>query len=200
MAPLVQDAALRLLPYVALAALPVVAVAATAFAKALVVTAALRTGLAAERLLPAPVVWVLALLLTTVVMLPVFEGPASHLLDTNDPAGAADLLWRRWSAFLAKNATAEETAFFSSLTGRPAQDPLVLVASFFSTELIEALSMAVSILAPFLAVDLIVAQGLVLVSMTNLPAPVVAVPIKLALFLSVDGMHLLVRGFVEGYP
>ncbi len=199
MEDLAREAWPRLAPYLALALLPMVAVAATAFAKALVVTAALRTGLSAERLLPAPVVWILAVLLAGIVMLPVFEG-ALPALSAGDWQGAGATLAGRWTAFLERNADPAERAFVAELSGRAPTDPAVLVGAFFVTELTEALAMAVAILAPFLTVDLIVAQGLVLLSMAQVPVAVVSLPIKLALFLAADGVHLLVRGFVEGYP
>ncbi|RMG96106.1 MAG: hypothetical protein D6705_12015 [Deltaproteobacteria bacterium] len=195
------DVATRSLPFVVLALLPLVAVAATALAKALVVTAALRTGLSAERLLPGPVVWMLGFLLAGIVMLPTFEGAWTAFGQPEvDLAAVGRAALEPWLEFLGRHAAPEERAFLAELTGRSTGDPLVVVAGFFLTELAQGLHMAVAILAPFLAVDLLVAQALVLASMTNVPAQVVSLPIKLALFLAADGVHLLVRGFVESYP
>jgi flagellar biosynthesis protein FliP len=52
---------------------------------------------------------------------------------------------------------------------------------------------------PFLVIDLIVGNVLVSMGMTMLTPPTIALPLKLLLFVLVDGWRLLVQGLVGGY-
>jgi flagellar biosynthesis protein FliP len=192
--------------WVVVLGLPLVLTLATAFTKSTVVLGALRVGLGAEAILPAAAVLGVALVVTGIVMAPT----AVALLDGIDAAGGpAGLVaggpdtWREAAApllsFASRHARADEVAFFAELQGRAAADPLVVIPAFLVTELTEALSMAVVILVPLLVVDLLVAQTLVLLGLTNAPTPLVTVPLKLLLFLSVGGWDLVLGGLVEGY-
>jgi type III secretory pathway component EscR len=188
-----------------LAALPLVLAAATAFTKASVLFGALRVGLGAEALLPVAAVLALALVVTAVVMGPVaadvwseiearggvggLSGSPRLVLDAVEP----------WRAFLQRHADPEELEFFAGLQGRSADDPVVVVPAFLVTELGEALAMAVVVLVPLVVVDLLVAQTLALVGLAQLPVPLVAVPLKLLLFLAIGGWDVVVGGLVQGY-
>jgi flagellar biosynthetic protein FliP len=54
------------------------------------------------------------------------------------------------------------------------------------------------ILLPFLVVDLVVASVLSALGMVMLPPSVVALPVKLLVFVAVDGWHLVVRALLAG--
>jgi flagellar biosynthesis protein FliP len=194
----------ELAPWVALAALPIVLAVATAFTKASVVLGALRVGLGAEVLLPWSAMTALALVLTGVVMGPVVV----ETLALVDAAGGSEAIARggAWGTvagplleFLGRHAAADELRFFAELQGLAPGDPRALVPAFLVTELGEALHMAVLILLPLVVVDLVVAQGLTLLGLANAPGPLVTLPLKLLLFLAVDGFDVVVRGLLEGY-
>ena len=185
---------------------PLVLAMATAFTKASVVLGALRVGLGAEAILPLPAILGLALIVTAVVMAPT---AAATLASVEQAGGLTSVLASPWSAgpplfaplqeFLGRHASADELSFFAELQGRPASDPLVLVPAFLVTELAEALTMAVVIIVPFVLVDLLVAQVLVLMGLVNQPTAIVTVPLKLMLFLAVGGWDVVIGGLVEGY-
>lgn len=189
-----------------LAALPLLLAACTAFTKISIVLAALRQGLGADRLLPFGSVLALALVLTAVVMAPVIErcalalelgGGVEALIDAPLEHGRA-LLGPLWE-FLALHADDDEVALFAELSGGRDDDPSVLVPAFLLSELGRGLSLAVMILLPFVVVDLICAQALVLLGLANVPPPVIALPAKLLVFLAADGWHVIVVGLIEGY-
>lgn len=191
---------------VLLAVLPVLLAAATAFAKSSVLLGAVRVGLGAEALLSAPVVFAVAIVVTTIIMAPT----ASAVLAEIGAQGGVDALrtsspsawWAAaepWRAFLERHADPSELEFFSQMQGRAAVDPLVVVPAFLITELGEALAMAVVVLVPLVVVDLLVAQATALLGMTQLQVQIVSVPLKLLLFLAVDGWNVVVGGLVEGY-
>lgn len=189
-----------------LGSLPLLLAACTAFTKISVVLAALRMGLGAERLLPYGSMLALALVVTGLVMAPVAEACllALELAGGLEAVAAAPLelgaevlgpLWQ----FLAAQADPKQIDLFAELSGRASDQPAVLVPAFLLSELARGLQLAVMILLPFVVVDLICAQVLVLLGLNQTPTAVVALPAKILLFLAADGWTTVVVGLVEGY-
>lgn len=186
--------------------LPLVLTLATAFTKSTVVLGALRLGLSAEALLPAPVILSLSLVVTAVVMAPT----AGATLDAVQAAGGLEALVARplseWQPvaepllqFVTRHADPGEVAFFAELSGRAADQPTVVVSAFLATELTEAMQMAVVILLPFVVVDLLVAQAVALAGITPPSSQLVTVPLKVLLFLAVGGWDVVIGGLARGY-
>jgi flagellar biosynthesis protein FliP len=192
--------------WMVLIAIPLVLVLATAFTKSTVVLGALRVGLGAEAILPLPVVFAVALVVTAVVMAPValetlqvIEAVGGIEAMQAGGLGIAAAIFEPLRAFVQVHAAPDEVQFFAQLQGRAATDPLVLVPAFLVTELAEAMAMAVVIIVPLVLVDLLTAQVLVLWGLVNQPTAVVTVPLKLLLFLAVGGWDVVIGGLVEGY-
>ena len=192
--------------WLALAALPLLLAACTAFTKISIVLAALRTGLGAEKLLPLAAMLSLALILSALAMAPTAEvcalalelaGGVEALEATPWSTGLATLepLW----TFLAEHARAEEIELFAELSGFEASSPVTLIPAFLISELARGLELGVMILLPFVVVDLICAQSLVLLGLTNISPAVVALPAKILLFLAADGWTTVALALVEGY-
>ena len=188
------------------AAVPLVLAAATAFAKVTVVLTALRTGLGAQLLLPVGVVLALGLVVTGVIMAPTGVEVATAVGDVGGPRTLLDAdlaTWREVAtpllSFLERHASADELEYFAELQGQPTGHPLVLVPAFLVTELTEALTMAVLLIVPFVLVDLVVAQVLVLLSMPQVSVGTVALVPKILLFLFAGGWDVVLGGIVEGY-
>lgn len=191
---------------VALAIVPIVLTAATAFAKSSVLLGAVRVGLGAEALLPLPVILALAIVVTAVVMAPTAGAVLSEIDARGGFAALADAApseWldaaTPWTDFLRRHSDPSELASFAELQSRSVDDPLVLVPAFLTTELREALQMAVVVLVPLVIVDLLVAHASALLGLATLPTPLVSVPLKLLLFLAVNGWDVVIGGLVEGY-
>jgi type III secretory pathway component EscR len=196
-----------LLAWVALTVGPLLAITCTAFTKASVVLSALRVGLGAEQLLPWSAVFALSLAITAVIMGPVAAASLQALAEAGGIAGLREGPGAQISAvlaplqeFLARHAEPGELDFFADLQGLPAEHPLALVPAFLVTELGEALQISLLILVPFVLVDLVLAQVLVLMGLGGgQTQPLVGLPLKIALFLAVGGWDVIVRGLVEGY-
>jgi len=195
-----------LAPWLVLAALPLLLATCTAFTKSSIVLAALRSGLGADNLIPFAALIAIAFVVTAIVMGPtavatfevidaaggvpsLLDGPAEAWLPVVEPLGD----------FLARHADADELSFFAGLQGFGEEHPLVLVPAFLVTELREALHMAVVLIVPFVAVDLVAAQVLALLGLVQQPVPAVTLPVKLLLFLAVGGWDVVIGGLVEGY-
>ncbi|MFO0658491.1 MAG: flagellar type III secretion system pore protein FliP [Polyangiaceae bacterium] len=80
-----------------------------------------------------------------------------------------------------------------------ADDFTVLTPAFLTTELTEAFSLGVALLLPFLVIDLVVANLLVVLGLSSLSPTQVSLPLKLLLFVSIDGWGLLGQSLISGY-
>ncbi len=189
-----------------LASLPLLLAACTAFTKISIVLAALRLGLGAERLLPFGSMLALALVITALVMAPVAEACLVALAQVGGVSAltaaplelGAEVLAPLWE-FQRAHAQHEQLELFAELSGRPLEEPTVLVPAFLVSELGRALQLSVMILIPFVVVDLICAQLMVLLGLGTTPTAVVALPAKILLFLAADGWRTVIVGLVEGY-
>ena len=195
-----------LVGWLVLAAVPLVLATCTAFTKIGIVLSALRIGLGAEALLPFGIIIALAVLLSAIVMAPVAialgegvvaSGGLEALLSAPLPTWVEVL--RPMSDFLAANSSDAERSFYAGLQNTALTDPRTLVPAFLTTELTEALTMAVLLIVPFLLVDLIVAQILTLVDLAQVSPQTFALPAKILLFVYAGGWDLIVSALVEGY-
>lgn len=192
-------------------ALPLLAVTATAFAKASVLLGILRGGLGVPGALPATVVTGLAALLATLVMLPVGREVAVAVgpLPAGDPtawSAAAERAWPVLEGFLEAHTPPERLTLVleagaqldpSAEVARPS--PADRITAFLISELEAAFQLGILLLLPFLIVDLLVASTLTTLGFSLLPPTLIALPFKLLLFVAADGWGLLVRGFLRTY-
>ena len=106
--------------------------------------------------------------------------------------------------FLARHASDRDRETFRGLAarmGRPVtgDEIWVLAPAFLTTELREAFAIAVLIFVPFLVIDLVVGLGLAALGLSSTSPQAVALPLKLLLFVSVDGWRLLIDSLLRGY-
>lgn len=106
--------------------------------------------------------------------------------------------------FLARHVSARDRETFVDLASQMGRavdgDELwVLAPAFVTTELREAFAIAVLIFVPFLVIDLVVGLGLAALGLPSTSPSTVALPLKLLLFVAVDGWRLLIDGLVRGY-
>ncbi len=78
------------------------------------------------------------------------------------------------------------------------RDLVVLGPAFAVAELKAAFRVGFFLLLPFVLIDLLVAVVLLAVGVHTLEARVIALPLKLLLFVAVDGWALLTRGLLLG--
>jgi len=126
--------------------------------------------------------------------------PAKYQADVDAAARALGPL----KGFLAKHVDARDRDTFIALAGRMGRstsgDELwVLAPAFLTTELREAFAIAVLIFLPFLVIDLVVGLGLAALGLSTTQPQTVALPLKLLLFVAVDGWRLLVDALLRGY-
>ena len=82
----------------------------------------------------------------------------------------------------------------------PEEIPLtVLIPAFLVSELTVAFQIVFVVYLPFLLVDIIVASILMSLGMMMLPPVMVSLPVKILLFIAVDGWELLIGSIVKSY-
>jgi type III secretory pathway component EscR len=75
----------------------------------------------------------------------------------------------------------------------------VLIPGFILSELNNGFLMGFSVLLPFLVLDLIVANLLIGIGLSMLSPTLLAFPLKVLLFVAVDGWALVIRGLILSY-
>lgn len=193
----------------------------TSYVKIFVVFALLRSALGTPQLPPTSVLSGLAVVLSVVVMTPVFtrawESAASHFLAFSDVSRDADARMDSLTAglrtgaeplraFLDRHAHADTRRQFAAVTRRlqperevQEQDFLVLIPVFLISEITEAFQIGFLLFLPFLILDLLTANVLMALGMHMISPTTVSLPLKLLLFVSVDGFSLLASALLLSY-
>lgn len=190
--------------------LPALLLAFTAFTRIAVVLFLLRQGLGSHTAPPNLVLTGLAVLLTIFVMSPAlktidveaYQPFLSGALSFNDAAGKAA---QPLKSFMLRQTRAEDLGLFTGddKTIDPAvldSVPLAALApAFLTSELRTAFQIGFMVILPFLVIDLVVAAVLTALGMIMLPPQLVSLPLKLLLFVTVDGWHLLVGSLLGSF-
>jgi flagellar biosynthetic protein FliP len=203
-APLDVLAGLTLLSIV-----PLVLVCCTSFVRIVVVLSLVRSAIGASALPPNAVLTALSLVLTLVIMAPTMDRigreavePYSHGKISQSQALARAL--RPLRAFMLRQARVADVELFERVARRPsepaARAPIaVLVPAFVVGELRSAFAIGFALYLPFVAIDLAVAAILMGLGMMMLSPPVVSLPVKLLLFVMVDGWALVCGGLAASF-
>lgn len=178
------------------------------------VLSVLRHAIGAPQLPSNTVVSGLSLLLTLAVMAPVAERTIAIATAPGAGPGIASSLARAREAaeplraFLERHARREDRATFAEVARRvgkdgsagPAPDDFaVLAPAFVVSELRRAFTIGFVVFVPFLVVDLLIANVLLALGLTQLSPTTIALPFKLLLFVGVDGWRLLARALALSY-
>jgi len=190
--------------------LPALLLAFTAFTRIAVVLFLLRQGLGSHTAPPNLVLMALAVLLTIFVMSPAlktinseaYQPFLSGALSFND---AAEQAAQPLKSFMLRQTRAEDLSLFTG--DDQAVDPqqvesvplAALAPAFLTSELKTAFQIGFMVVLPFLVIDLVVAAVLTALGMIMLPPQLVSLPLKLLLFVTVDGWHLLVGSLLGSF-
>lgn len=189
---------------------PGILISMTSFTRIVVVLSFVRQALGTQNVPPMQVVLSLSLLMTAVVMTPIFarlEAEALAPYEAEEISGDEALerasgIMRR---FLIRQTREDDLLMFYELTesDRPAAlDDVslhLLVPAFMISELRTAFEMGFLLFLPFVLVDLITGSVLTSMGMVMLPPTMVSTPLKLLLFVLVDGWALLTRSLVASF-
>jgi flagellar biosynthetic protein FliP len=190
--------------------LPAILLTMTSFTRIIIVLSLLRQALGLTQTPPNQVLIGLALFLTMFVMGPVFTHISSDalqpLLDnkisTEDALTKAEGPLRE---FMLKQTRRDDLGLFLKLAGGqtyPTAEDVpfsVLVPAFVTSELKTGFQIGFLIFLPFLVIDIVVAAVMMSLGMMLLSPTSVSLPLKLALFVLVNGWTLVIGSLAEGF-
>lgn len=189
---------------------PGILISMTSFTRIVIVLTFARQAVGTQSAPPTQVLLALALLLTGVVMTPVLtrihdEALEPYLAETMNEEEAAAVASDAIRGFLITQVRESDVMLFYEISheARPtvAEDiPLrLLVPAFMLSELRTSFEMGFLLYLPFVLIDLLCASILTAMGMMMMPPTMISTPLKLLLFVLVDGWALLVRSLALSF-
>jgi len=208
-----QDVAMSLqilLVLTVLSLAPAILIMTTSFTRIVIVLSFLRQGLSTQQVPPNQVLVGLALFLTFFTMQPTFErvdkeALAPYLAGKINATEAFKKAEDPMRQFMFKQVREKDLALFVSLSksSRPRTpadiSTWVLIPAFVIGELKKAFEMGFVVFIPFLIIDMVVASVLMSMGMLMLPPVLISLPLKILLFIMVDGWNLIVRSIALSF-
>jgi flagellar biosynthetic protein FliP len=190
--------------------LPAILLTTTSFVRTVVVLSFVRQGVGAGQSPPTQVIMGLAMFLTMFTMSPVVEQIKTTAVDPYQAGKLSDMQALEAGSlplkrFMLRQTREADLKLFYDATNAPLPQtpddvPMRLaMPAFVISELTTAFQMGVVILLPFLVVDLAVASLLMSMGMMMVPPATIALPIKLLLFVLVDGWNLVAGSLLRSY-
>lgn len=200
----------------AIGLIPLAVVTMTGFLKISIVLFLIRNALGVQQTPPNLVLYGIALILTVYVTSPLigeiayqFENSPVSLESLSDIKQAGETLSQPLREHLARYASERERAFFIDATQNiwsqearenlQNDDLVVLIPAFVASELARAFEIGFLLYIPFLVIDLIVANVLMAMGMVMVSPPLISIPLKIFLFVAVDGWSRLMHGLILSY-
>lgn len=191
-----------------MAFVPSVLIMTTCFLRMIIVLGFLRHAMGTQQTPPNHILISLALILTFFVMAPTWERVNKEALQPYQQhqiswTKALDRASKPVSAFLFRQTRKDDLALAVQLSRQPVpKQPEdvsfpVLVTAFVLSELKTAFEIGFILFIPFLIIDLIVASVLMSLGMMMVPPTTISLPLKLLLFVMVNGWTLLMQGLVQ---
>jgi len=190
--------------------LPSILLCMTPFARLLIIFHFLRQALGLQSTPSNQTLIGLALVLTFFLMQPVameiyqsaIEPLQSGQITTGGAVSRASVPLRRYMVHFVRE---KDVALFVELSREPqprtAEDLSlrVLVPSYILSELKAGFQIGAVMFLPFLVIDMVVASITTSVGMMQLPPVVISTPLKILLFVMVDGWNLLIGSLMRSF-
>ncbi len=193
-----------------LSLVPAIIMMTTSFVRIAIVFSFLRTALTLQQ--PSNQVLIaLALFLTFYIMGPTVQNLNEQVLTplrdgTITFERAVEVSSGEMKSFMLRYCKEKELNLFVDMSqkeikvDRPEELPItVVMPAFMLSELKTGFQMGLLVLLPFLVIDMVVSSVLMALGMMMLPPPIVSLPLKIMIFVLVDGWTLLVRSLVESF-
>lgn len=209
-APQNVDTAIQVLVVITLLSLaPSILLLMTCFTRIAIVLSFVRTALQLQGTPANQIIIGLSLFITYFVMAPVWENISHDALapyqakqiSSTEAINRASTHVR---TFMLKQARPRDVELFAAMAKlqptSPEELPLrVVIPGFVISELRTAFQMGFLIFVPFILIDLVVATVLMSMGMMMMPPTTFSLPLKLLLFVLVDGWELVVRSLVRSF-
>lgn len=188
--------------------IPAILISMTCFTRIIVVFHFLRQALGTQETPNNQILLGLALFITLFVMSPtlkqIYDGAYKPMTDgTMSQSEALEKGLVPLRAYMLKHTREKDLALFLRLSKspRPATADDVpttsLIPAYMISELKTAFQIGFVLFLPFLVIDLAVSSVLLSMGMMQLPPVIVSMPLKILLFVMVDGWYLIVGSLVK---
>ncbi len=208
--PVDVDSAMKVLAIMTLLTLaPSIILLMTCFTRIVIVLSFVRSALSLQGAPSNQILIGLSLFLTFFIMEPVWEQIDRQALEPYraKQISSQEALERAagpMRVFMLKQARPKDVELFATLArlGPTPVDKLplkVVVPGFIISELRTAFQMGFLLFLPFILIDLIVATVLMSMGMMMMPPMTISLPLKILLFVLVDGWHLVVSSIIQSF-
>lgn len=193
-----------------LAIIPSILICMTSFVRIIVVLSMVRHAFGMPETPPSPVLASLALFLTAFTMAPTLEAVNSaavqplmaNKISVEEAITRGKVPFRSFMLAQTKDSDIE-TIYAISHTPPPQRpdqiDILKLAPAFMLNELRVSFTIGFVILLPFLLIDLVVSAILLSLGMMMVPPATISLPIKLLMFVLIDGWGLIIQGVLGSF-
>jgi flagellar biosynthesis protein FliP len=190
---------------------PGILVVMTSFSRIIIVLALMRQALGMQQTPPNTVLISLALFLTIFSMMPVFKDinekafqPYSKGVQSAEVS--VTKATRSMKEFMLKQTREEDLLLMAELSKRDSLpssieevDMVMLVPAFMLSEMLSAFQIGFIIFIPFVLIDLVVSSILMSMGMMMVPPMMISLPIKILLFILIDGWNLIIRSLMQSF-
>ena len=189
---------------------PAILIMTTSFTRIIIVLGFVRQALGTNQSPPTQILVGLALFLTFFVMEPVWSEVNTaafrpYLDKRLNQTQALERAGVPVKAFMQKFIREKDLALFMRIAKVPRPNTVndvpihVMIPAFIISELKTAFQIGFLLYVPFLVVDLVVSSVLMAMGMMMLPPIMISLPLKLMLFVLVDGWNLIIGNLVESF-
>ncbi|MCD6069511.1 MAG: putative flagellar biosynthetic protein fliP [Microvirga sp.] len=191
-----------------LAFIPIFLVGVTTFTRNIVVLSLLRQAIGLQQTPPNVVLITLSIFLTLFVMSPTLQrsyesGVEPYLANKLSLEKAMPKAWAPLRDFMVRQTREADLILVHELARAPLPktvsdlSPMRLVPAFMLSELKIAFQIGLAVFLPFLIIDLVVASILMSLGMIMVPPATISLPLKIMLFLLIDGWGLIAQALVR---
>lgn len=189
---------------------PAILISMTAFTRIVIVLSMIRHGLGMQETPPNSVIVSLALFLTLFTMMPTlneintraYQPFMANKLDMDKALleGA-----KPFRDFMVRQTREQDLSLMVEISKGEAPNSVddislvQLIPAFMLSELKSAFQIGFVIFLPFLLIDLIVATVLMSMGMVMVPPVMISLPVKILMFVLIDGWNLVVRSLIGSF-
>ena len=189
---------------------PSIVIMMTCFTRIIIVFHFLRSAMATQSVPSNQILIGIALFVTFFVMKPVINDINQNAIqpyvkqEINQETTFKEIA-KPLKIFMLKQTREKDLGLFIDLRGeglpssKQKLDLSIIVPAFIISELKTAFQIGFLLYLPMLLIDVIVASVLLSMGMMMLPPMMISMPMKILLFVLVDGWYLIIESLVEGF-
>lgn len=204
------DALKILLGLTVLSLAPALLITMTSFTRIIIILSMLRHALGTQETPPNTVLISLALFLTLFTMMPVLKEMNTKAFQpyVSGRIGTEKAIERGMAPlrdFMIRQTREQDLGFMIEISKEKVPEKaedvssVQLIPAFMLSELKTAFQIGFVVFLPFLLIDLVVASVLMSMGMLMVPPMMISLPVKILMFVLIDGWNLLARSLVGSF-